>query len=391
MKQRIWIFFLVIIGGFSGLIASDVVLKYGKPGDVEMSGALLDEGVRLYKNAVERNELMGVVLLVARNGRIVLHEAVGWRNKKDRIAMEKDTMFRMASNTKPTIATAISMLVEEKKLRFNDNVRSYISSFDNYRAGFIKIRHLLTHTSGFRIRPIFYVPLIQKSPDFPEAPNLLLEVGRFGKTGADEVSGTTYEYSNAGYNTLGALVEIASKQPLATFMKKRLYNPLGMKDSYNHEVSDKLDGKLARLSAVYGKRDGKWIVAWKPGEPPQYPFGRASGGMISTAWDYAVFCQMFLNKGIYNGIRILEEETVKTMIFPHTASIYSSQQRESRSSFYGYGWRVSKTGIFSHSGSDGTAALIDPGSNLIILVFTQTRGVRHLLTPFVELVKAAVQ
>jgi CubicO group peptidase (beta-lactamase class C family) len=391
MKKRILTLLLVLFLGISTLFAQDIVLSTGKPEEVRMSAAILKEGVRFFREAVEWEDLRGVVLLVARDGKIVLHEAIGWRNKDKKIPMEKDTMFRMASNTKPIIATAISILVEDKKLNYNDNVRKYIPSFDNYRSGFIKIHHLLTHTSGFRIRPIFYTPLIQKSAEHPDAPNLQLEVARFGETGADEVPGTTFSYSNAGFNTLGALIEIASKQPLEVFVAEKIYKPLGMMDSYHHEVAEKLDGKLKRMSVVYGKRGGKWVPAWMPGNPPQYPFIRASGGMISTAMDYAAFCQMFLNGGIYNGKRILKEETVKLMTSPQTASIYTPDERERRADYYGYGWSVSKNGVFSHGGSDGTAAWVDPEKKLIVLIFTQTRGGGGLRAPFLEMVYASIR
>jgi len=192
-----------------------------------------------------------------------------------------------------------------------------------------------------RIGPIFFSPLIQKSVEHPDAPNLRLEVNRFGEVGATEPVGTTYSYSNAGFNTLGALIEIASGKPLEMFLNERIYKPLGMVDSYHHEIAEKLDGKLDRMSVVYYKRNGKWREGWKPGNPPQYPFVRASGGMISTAMDYAIFCQMFLNGGIYNGKRIISEEAVKTMTSPQTASIYSSEELENRTRFYGYGWTVS--------------------------------------------------
>jgi len=189
--------------------------------------------------------------------------------------MKKDTMFRMASNTKPVIATAISMLVEADKLSFDDNVRKYIPSFDSYRSGFIKIRHLLTHTSGFRIHSLFLNPLMEKSEQHPDAPNLQLEVARFGEVGAEEIPGTTYEYSNPGFNTLGALIEIASGQELEVFLKERIYKPLGMIDSYNHEIAEKLDGKLNRMLVVYDKTNEGWNARWKPGDPPTLPFVRA--------------------------------------------------------------------------------------------------------------------
>jgi CubicO group peptidase (beta-lactamase class C family) len=111
--------------------------------------------------------------------------------------------------------------------------------------------------------------------------------------------------------------------------------------------------------------------------------------MISTAKDYAVFCQMFLNGGVYNGNRILNEETVNIMTSPHARSVYNQEERENMDSFYGYGWRVYKDGSYAHSGSDGTAAMVNPNLNLIVLVFTQSPG-EYPGGRFYDLVKASV-
>jgi len=370
----------------------DVTLSVGTPAEVGMSAAILEAGVQLYRDAVEAGDLVGAVLLVAKEGKVVLHEAVGWRHKGRGLPMEKNTMFRMASNTKPTIATAVGILVEEGKLRYEAPVRTYIPSFDNYRSGFIQVRHLLNHTSGFRINTLFLEPYTEPSPEHPDAPSLQLESARFGGVGAEFLPGTTYSYSNPGYNTLGALVEIASGQSLESFLDQRIYTPLGMEDSYNHELPEKLDGKIERMGAVYYSRDedGDWIPGWEPGDEPQVPFVRASGGMISTAMDYAVFCQTFLNGGVYGGARILEERAVRTM----TADTYfaggeTDPERGVRVG-YGYGWNVAPDGTFSHTGSDGTGAWVDPRHDLIVLVFTQTPRGMNPRGKFLELVRSAI-
>ncbi len=384
---------LLILAVAPALSAQDVTLSVGKPEDVGMSPAILQGGVQLYRDAVAKGDLVGAVLLVAKDGKVVLHEAVGWRNKGKNLPMEPNTMFRMASNTKPTIATAISILVEEGKLRYDDPVRKHIPSFDNYRGGFMQIRHLLNHTSGFRIGSLFLEPYTQPSPEHPDAPTLQLEVTKYGPVGAEVVPGTSYSYSNPGFNTLGALVEIASGQSLESFLDQRIYTPLGMSDSYNHEVEEKLDGKLSRMGAVYYERDtasGEWIPAWQPGDPPQVPFVRASGGMISTAMDYAVFCQMFLNGGIYGGKRILEERTVERMTSDtYLAGGELDPERGVRVG-YGMGWVVDRDGTFSHTGSDGTAAWVDPERDLIVLVLTQTPRGRNPRDKFFELVRSSI-
>jgi CubicO group peptidase (beta-lactamase class C family) len=375
------------------LSAQDVTLTQGKPEDVGMSPAILQGGVQLYRDAVERGDLVGAVLLVAKDGKVVLHEAVGWRSKGKGLPMERNTMFRMASNTKPTIATAIGILVQEGKLSYDDPVRDYIPSFDNYRSGFIQIRHLLNHTSGFRIGSLFLEPYTQPSAEHPDAPTLQLEVAKYGPVGAEVVPGTSYSYSNPGFNTLGALVEIASGQSLESFLDQRIYTPLAMSDSYNHEVADKLEGKLSRMGAVHYQRDsvsGEWIPEWQPGDPPQVPFVRASGGMISTAMDYAAFCQMFLNHGIYGGTRILEERTVERMTSDSYFAGGEFDPERSARVGYGMGWVVARDGTFSHTGSDGTAAWVDPERDLIVLVLTQTPRGRNPRNKFFELVRTAI-
>ncbi|MDP2959619.1 MAG: serine hydrolase domain-containing protein [Longimicrobiales bacterium] len=356
--------------------AQGVTLTTGTPEEVGMSAAVLEAGVGLYREAVARGGLVGAVLLVARNGKIVLHEAVGSRHWEANLPMEKNTLFRMASNTKPVVATGAAILVEGGKLSYADPVRKYMPSFDNYRSGFITLGHLLSHTSGFRINTLFIEPYLS-------APTLQREAARFGEVGAAVTTGTTYSYSNPGFNTAGALIEMASGQLLDAFLDKSVYTPLGMNDTYHMEVADKLDGKLQRMGAVYYTRaNGKWTAAWKPGDPPQVPFVRASGGLISTAPDYAVFLQMFLNGGIYGTTRILKPETVELLTSRHTPPGEAA---------YGYGWSLDEEeGIYSHGGSDGTFAWVDPARGIIGLVFTQTPAGENPRGKFMELVKLAI-
>lgn len=367
------------------LSAQGVTLTRGTPQDVGMSPAVLEAGVGLYREAVERGDLVGAVLLVARDGKVVLHEAVGSRNWEANLPMERNTMFRMASNTKPLISTSVAILAERGKLRYADPVRKYIPSFDNYKSGFTTIDQLLSHTSGFRINTLFLEPYMSRSPEHPDAPTLQLEVARYGEVGAAVAPGTTYSYSNPGFNTLGALIEIAGGKPLDVFLRDEIYRPLGMVDTYNHEVAGKLDGKLSRMGAVYyTRKDGKWVAGWKPGDDAQVPFVRASGGLISTAWDYAIFLQTFLNGGSYGNVTLLKPETVKLMTTVHTPPVPGN------AGGYGYGWMLNGNGVYSHGGSDGTFAWVDPGRNIIGLVFTQTPRGANPTQKFMELVRLSV-
>ena len=370
--------------------AQGPVVTVGQPADVGMSAGVLAGGVALYEEAVEQGDLVGAVLLVAKDGRVVLHEAIGWRDRARGLPMEPNTLFRMASNTKPVVATGIAMLAEDGKLDYNGLIREYMPSWDNYRAGFISIGHLLSHSSGLRIPTLFLQPYMQPSAEHPDAPALRLEAARFGAVGAEVTPGTSYSYNNPGYNTLGALIEIASGMPMDAYLDEELYSPLGMDDSYHHEIDDKMDGKLDRMSVVYYERDGEsgWVPGWTPGDRPQVPFVRASGGMISTADDYVIFCQMFLNGGIYDGQRYLSEESVALMTSP---KIMTNPGSDGPASYYGYGWSVSEDGVFSHGGSDGTNAFVDPGEQLIVLVFTQTPRGNNPVRRFLEIVSQAIE
>lgn len=363
-------------------------LSYGRPEDVGMSPAVLDGAVGLYREAVERGDLVGAVLLVARQGRVVVHETVGLRDRERGLPMERDTLFRMASNTKPLVATAVAQLVEQRKLRYSDLVREHLSGWDNYRSGFVTIGHLLSHTSGLRIPTLFLEPLMASSAEHPEAPTLQLEAARFGSVGAEVAPGESYSYSNPGYNTLAALVEMASGQLLEDYLAGAVYEPLGMTDSYNHRAGHAVGGKLDRMGAVYYRRgdDGQWVAGGTPGGPTAYPFARGSGGMISTAWDYAVFCQTFLNGGIYDGRRILSEDSVALMTSPKVRVAREGTD----ASHYGYGWRLAD-GVYGHSGSDGTDAWVDPEREIIGLAFTQTPGGRVPVDRFRQIVNLSVE
>ena len=152
-------------------------LSHGPASSVGMDAALLDEAVQLYRDAVERDELKGAVLMVARRGVIVLHEAVGWRHEAYELPMENDTLFRMASNTKPVIGAAVLILQEEGRVSLDDRAARYLESFDNSRSRDITIRQLLSHSSGLRIGPIFY-PF-----EGDENPTLVGAVAKFGAEG----------------------------------------------------------------------------------------------------------------------------------------------------------------------------------------------------------------
>ncbi len=357
---------------------STPTLRNGTPAEVGMDEHVLDAGVNLLRKAIAADSIKGAVVLVARRGVVVAHEAMGVRDVAGEVPMRTDTLFRLASNTKPLVATAVLQLVEQGRVRLDDFARLHLPSFDNHRAGQMTVRHLLSHTSGFRIEPIFFAPLLQQSDEHPDAPSLQAEVRRFGAVGAAVAPGTSYSYSNAGFNSLGALVERVSGQSLADYLDEHVYTPLGMDDACNHEsVADR-----GRMSAVFSRRgDGAWRARWTPEDEPDYPFARASGGGIATAFDYAKFCQAMLQGGAYGEARILSSESVAEMTRRQTpASIAAS---------YGLGWGVDADGSFEHTGSDGTMAWVDPAREIVGIVFTQSTGPGNPRAAFRRVVAAA--
>jgi CubicO group peptidase (beta-lactamase class C family) len=344
----------------------------------DSQAARLAAAVDLYRNAVARDELRGAVLYVAHRGQVVLHEAVGYRHYAYRLPMETGTLFRMASNTKPVVAAAVLMLADEGRLTVGDRVSTFLPSFDNDKSREITIGQLLTHSSGLRIRPILYPFEDGEEPTLPNA------VARFGAEGPAAAPGE-YSYNNAGYNTLGAVIEVVSGQPLEQFLTSRIYDPLGMTDTLNHEDP----AKLQRMATVYrGRRQGGrggplvFTQGFTPGDAPDFPVIRASGGMISTTTDYARFLEMYRGGGAFNGTRLLKEASVRAAITPRVKSGTNTS--------YGYGWMIRDDGSYYHTGSDGTMAWVDPAREIVGMVFTQSPGGANPTAEFREIVNRII-
>ncbi len=369
-------------------------LEVGEPADVDMQPERLQRAVSVVRHAIEDDEIPGAVVLVARHGRVVIHEAFGHRDVERTVPMQTDSLFRMASNSKAITATGILLLVDQGKLDLDAAVKTYLPAFDNDAWSDVTLRHLLTHTAGVRIKPLFLKPLLDDSLDNTgpldtgtlknrpqsQTPSALVrEVSRFAAIPPEKAPGTTYSYSNASYNILAGVIERVTGSYQA-HLRDRLYQPLRMRDSCNHEsIADHV-----RMSTVMKRQpDGSWKAGWTPGDPPDWPFPRGSGGMVSTAWDYAVFCQMLLNQGEYRGERILAAESVREMTTPQAEHAAAART-------YGLGWRVTEAGgVFSHTGSDGTYVWVDPEDDLIGMVLTQTNGTTRPRDVFRRLIRLA--
>ena len=335
-------------------------------GSAQEDGPALRAAVARFAETVKQGEVLGAVLMVTQGDRVLVHEALGHRDVAREAPMQKDTLFRMASNTKAVTAAAILALVEDGDVELDGPIARWFPTFEGGRGSEVTIRQLLTHSSGLRIPTLFVYPLTSKSDAHPNAPDLVTECARFGEIGPSRAPGATYSYSNPGYNLLAGVVELASERPFADFCRARFYEPLGMKDSCHHETVADND----RMSVVVqAQGEGRWRVRWRPHGAPTVPFVRGSGGMISTAADFERFARLFVEAGARGGRPQLAPATV--------AAATRDQLPHIEDARYGFGWRIIDGG-FSHSGSDGTYAWCSPDRRLVGLVFTQTQSSKAL-------------
>lgn len=362
------------------LRAQDHVLRPATPREAGMSDSVLLAARTLFADAVASGKIVGGVLLISRHGKVALHEAFGFRDFRARQLTDLATLFRMSSNTEPLTAAATAILVERGQLRFTDSVGAYVPSWDNAKSGAITVHQLLSHTSGIAGDGMFNPSFI--SWPLRASPSLKRETDRIGRAGPKNPPGTAYFHASAGYDALGGLIETISGRSLADFLRTEVFEKSGMTDTYVHETAAALGDHIRRLGPTYMTSGHlRWTESWRPGNPPDVPFVRGSGGLVTTAWDYAVFMQALLNGGVYNGARLLKPEAVRTMLSPQTPP---GAQR------YGYGWELGDDGVFFRSGSTGTFAWGDPARGVIVVAMAQTSSAVELRPALMRIVNRAV-
>ena len=261
------------------------------------------------KHAVDKDHLRGAVLYVAQRGQVVLHEAVGYRHFESRAPMQKDTLFRMASNTKPVVATAVMMLQEDGKLSVDDPVAKHLRSFDNAKSRGITIAQLLSHSSGLRIEPVFY-PFKAR-----EEISLQAAVAKFGAAGPKEKPGDLIQQrwlQHAGCGHRGCLGDAA-----------RGFSPAPHLQSARHvrHAESRRPGQARSdgdgVSRETARRDGGVHERVDAGRPARLSGDSRVGRHDPTAADYAKFLELLRNGGVHGGKRLLRQETVALMTTPH--------------------------------------------------------------------------
>lgn len=328
---------------------------------------------------VDHQVISGAVTLVANKTEILDLETVGYADLESRKPMAHDTLFWIASMTKPMTATALMMLVEEGKVDVNDPVEKYLPEFkgqmvlvekDEDHALLKKpshpilIREILSHTSG----------LLKRCPmDLPKANQLPLGhlVRTYTLSPLESDPGTNYDYSNPGLNTVGRIIEVVSGMPYELFMAQRIFKPLGMKDTTFFPTEEQLS-RLATSYRVTSKPRGLESTDIGPlTYPLTNPLRHAlpAGGLFSTAADLSKFGQMILTGETIDGHPVLNEKMIHIMTSKQTPPVVPNS--------YGFGWSVglgNDRKAFGHGGAYRTYFYIDPKAELIGVFLTQREG-----------------
>ncbi len=313
--------------------AAQGIPKAQSPEEVGFLSARLKRLSDRINEGVKNNELPGAVVLIARNGKIVMFESFGFRDKEAKAPMTNDTIFRIASMTKPIVSVAAMMLMEEGKLSLADPVSKYIPAFAETQVAVerknadgtvelgqepqarpMTVQDLMRHTSGLTYGAAGLNKVKQSYRDMkvmvPDQTNAQM-VEKLSKLALLYQPGTTWEYSMST-DVLGRVVEVASGMTLDKFIEERITKPLKMGDTGFEVAADKKDrGAHPQKEGPKNETplipDVTFKSTWKSG----------GGGMVSTAADYARFLQMFANGGQLDGVRLISRKTIDLMTADH--------------------------------------------------------------------------
>lgn len=336
------------------LFAQD--LRRSEPADLGLSAERLKHLDRVIQEHIDQELLAGCVALVARDGNIAYLNAAGMQDREANVPMKQNTIFRIASMSKPITSVAVMMLYEEGRFRLSDPISKYIPAFENARvlanadggsgssSGMttvparqpITIRHLLTHTSGLgyqwtdELGELYYENDITHG--LVEDENTLAEdIPELAKMPLLFHPGEQYNYS-LSVDVLGYLVEVVSGMSLDRFLDERIFTPLGMDDTFFHVPKDKQsrlsaaytvgdDGGLKRLRDEPVLEGGTTLYSATYPSEPKHRFLSGGAGLCSTVPDYFRFTSMLLNDGELDGVRLLSPKTVELMTTDHVGDL----------------------------------------------------------------------
>jgi CubicO group peptidase (beta-lactamase class C family) len=340
----------------------------------------VDEAMR---EVITKNEIAGAVTAVVAKDKVLHLGATGHSNIAENKPMTEDTIFWIASMTKPVTGVAILMLQDEGKLRVSDPVAKYISEFADLKTpsgkpANLTIAQILNHTSGLGEAG---------GPEAQRAKTLAELVPIWVKAPMRHAPGEKWSYNQSGINAAGRIVEVLSGMTFDEFLQKRLFDPLGMKNTTFYPQGD----FRSRLVTAYSKNreSGKLESV-----PPRTDYGprdrppQGNGGLYSTAPDYARFCQMLLNGGTLNGHRYLSADAIRHLSSSSTGDLptgfFQNETYGNRGKNYAWGIgtcvllethegvaEVLSPGSYGHGGAWGTQAWIDPKKGVAYILMVQ--------------------
>jgi CubicO group peptidase (beta-lactamase class C family) len=397
------------------------------PEEVGLSSERLKRLSETFKAEIGKGTMPGAVLLIARRGKVAYYEAMGVRDPQTNDAMPVDAIFRLASMTKPLVSVATMMLAEEGRLVLTDPVSRYLPEFKGLQvgveqkdaAGEIKlvlepaqremtIQDLLRHTAGLTygqfgaMTPVkaAYLKAEMTSQELTTAEF----IARLSKLPLAHQPGSTWDYSVAT-DVLGRVLEVIHGQDLDTIIRERISKPLGLKDA-GFSVPPANHARIAE--SHMDKATGQRLVPRDIRVPPKR-FG-GGGGMVATASDYVRFCQMMLNGGELDGVRLLSKHSVAFMTVNHLpASIRYTPQiiaqgASGPSPDVGQGWGLGfvvrtehgknplpgSSGEYYWNGAFGTGFWVDPKEQLIAIMMVQAPAQQRLRALMRNLVYQAI-
>ena len=407
--RKLFILLAISILPFT-FVSAQTIIPFTTPEAAGFSSERLKRLDREMNEWAQKEWMNGAVGLIIHNGKIAYYKAAGYNDMAAKLAMQKEGIFRIASQTKAITSVAMMILFEEGKFLLNDPVSKYIPAFkkqqvlDKFNAADttyttvpakseITIRQLFTHTSGIGYAQIgskeanaIYAKSKLTAGIGVQDDNLLAAMNRLGKLPLMHQPGEKFTY---GLNSdlLGCLVEIISGMTLNDFFRTRIFEPLGMKDSYFQVPAE----KAPRLVNLYREDStGKLLKAESKmlNGPvgPDYPLKNSTyysggAGLSSTIYDYGIFLQMLLNNGVYNGKRILSRNTVRIMTMNQIGDISLGDDK------FGLGFQIisekgsgrtpAQAGTFSWGGAFATSYWVDPKEKLVMLFYRQLQGTSH--------------
>ena len=393
MRRSLWLFVALIL-----VIRVDASTPTARPEEVGLSAERLKRVTELMQRLIDARTFSGSVTLIARNGRVAHFEAQGLMDLESKKPMQRDAIFRIMSMTKPVVGVAAMMLVEEGKLRLTDPVGRFVPDLQNLKvtvpnsegviapgviasapqparivdaARPITVRDLLTHTSGLMSSGAS-AAMVSQVPIGPGEP-LSVVIPRLKNVPLDFQPGTRWAYSpQYGFDLLARVVEVASGMPFDRFTKQRIFDPLGMKDTFFYPAAGN-----PRMASLYQSVDGQLRKqadgAWVNGA-----YLSGGGGLFSTAEDYLQFALMLMNGGQHDGKRLIGLRSAALM-----ASVFAPDTLPGRPAGEGYGLGVRvvsdaaarstflSTGSFGWSGAYNTHFFVDPKEKIVAIYMTQ--------------------